>query len=128
MKTCTKCQKTKKLSEFSPHRTAGFQSWCKKCKNLHQRGKDKRDPKENRARWLRSRYDISVEDYDSMLRKQDGKCYICKKRARLVVDHNHRTGKVRRLLCPQCNQAIGLSYEDVGILKSMIDYILLHGE
>ena len=52
---------------------------------------------------------VTTEDYDRLLAAQDGGCAICgnpPKTRRLHVDHNHRTGKVRGLLCFRCNRAL----------------------
>jgi hypothetical protein len=59
-----------------------------------------------RAKLQRS-FGITVEQYDRMLRAQDGKCALCRrppKSIRLAVDHDHRTGRVRGLLCFRCNK------------------------
>ncbi len=57
---------------------------------------------------IKSRYGIIYEDYLSMHHEQEYKCKICERHASefkkgLMVDHNHKTGKVRALLCPNCN-------------------------
>ena len=52
---------------------------------------------------------VTVEDYDRLLAAQGGGCAICgnpPKTRRLDVDHDHRTGKVRGLLCHRCNRAL----------------------
>jgi hypothetical protein len=62
----------------------------------------------NAALW--ARYHITATDYDAMHKSQGGKCAICGRtnRARnLDVDHCHKTGRVRGLLCSACNRAIG---------------------
>lgn len=67
---------------------------------------------------LRHRYGIEVEHYETLLKKQRGKCAICKRppseentrpgaRPYLCIDHDHSTGEVRGLLCNDCNIAIG---------------------
>ena len=61
--------------------------------------------------WIKCKYGIVYEDYLSMHREQDYKCKICKRHADefkkgLVVDHNHKTGKVRALLCTNCNSQL----------------------
>jgi hypothetical protein len=57
-------------------------------------------------------YNITLNDYNEMFKKQEGKCSICKKHQNelkkiLYVDHDHKTGKVRGLLCKNCNVALG---------------------
>lgn len=77
---------------------------------------------------LKRAYGITVEDYNNMLDKQEGKCDICKIHQnalpkRLAVDHCHVTGKVRSLLCTSCNTTLGHTKEDLNILESLINYI-----
>jgi len=66
---------------------------------------------QQKANWLKSNYGISLEAYEAMAAGQDRRCLICGKRRPLVVDHNHRTGGVRGLLCHRCNSGLGF-YED----------------
>jgi len=61
------------------------------------------------ARELRRRFGITLEDYDRMLEAQHGVCMICgrpPKHKRLAVDHNHKTGEPRSLLCDGCNRFV----------------------
>lgn len=76
------------------------------------------------------RYGISLKEYENLLEKQNGVCAICKApntdRRRypyLHVDHCHSTGKVRGLLCPVCNKALGLFRDNTKILQRAINYI-----
>lgn len=72
-------------------------------------------------------YGITLEQYEKMYNRQKGKCAICKTyRESLVVDHDHKTGKVRHLLCHKCNLALGYVNDDTKILKSMITYLDEH--
>lgn len=76
-----------------------------------------------RERKLKNNYGITTKDYDNLVKQQNHCCLICEKYSeKLVVDHNHDTGKVRGLLCYQCNSAFGLIYEDINILVNMIKY------
>ena len=62
---------------------------------------------------------------------QNGVCAICKKSGdgkwkKLCVDHDHKTGKVRQLLCRRCNMILGQAYDDSGLLADMIAYLNRH--
>ena len=75
---------------------------------------------------LKKRYGITTQDYNNMLARQRGKCGICARYRKLVVDHNHRTGKLRGLLCSNCNTGFGLLEESPRILKRAIQYYKTH--
>lgn len=81
---------------------------------------------EQRGSRIRS-YGISVADYDEMLESQGGGCYICGigpvGRA-LDIDHDHRTGKVRGLLCSNHNRALGLLGDDPELLLAAHTYLV----
>jgi hypothetical protein len=81
---------------------------------------------------LRRSYGITLEQYDQMLRDQDGKCAICQRPeaesagGKLAVDHMHCSGRVRSLLCRQCNSAIGMLREDPDIIYAAAQYVRKH--
>jgi hypothetical protein len=81
---------------------------------------------EQRGTRIRS-YGITVEEYDEMLESQGGGCYICGVgpvgRA-LDIDHDHRTGKVRGLLCSNHNRALGLLGDDPDLLLAAHTYLV----
>ncbi len=69
-------------------------------------------------------YGISFYDYKIQLKKQSNKCYICNiKKRNLVVDHCHTTGKVRKLLCNNCNLGIGIFKENPKVLRKAAIYV-----
>lgn len=77
---------------------------------------------------LRRKYAISTYEYNEMFNLQKGCCLICGKhqselKKALSVDHDHITGKVRGLLCPHCNFAIGLFHDSIENLNSAIIYL-----
>jgi hypothetical protein len=78
------------------------------------------------------KYGITVDEFDKMRIAQNFCCALCGKhevetpRKGLCVDHNHDTGKVRKLLCESCNQALGLFYENVKTLEKAVEYLKLH--
>ena len=74
-------------------------------------------------------YNITLADYDRMFEEQDGNCKICglmEINKRLAVDHDHKTGKVRGLLCTRCNVTLGRIEENQETLWNMIEYLKEH--
>jgi hypothetical protein len=75
---------------------------------------------------LKSRYGITLEQYNAMYKAQGGKCAICEKAHRhenaLPVDHEHATGKVRGLLCHSCNRSLHW-FDDPELAKRAQDYV-----
>jgi len=89
--------------------------------------------------WLRRAYGISIDIYNDMYKAQEGCCSICKnayiavgigtKKDRgkfLCVDHDHKTRKVRELLCENCNRAVGLLQENIVVAKNLVGYLEKH--
>lgn len=76
------------------------------------------------------RYELSKEDYECLVEQQGNLCAICEQppknfdRYGLVVDHDHRTGEIRGLLCNRCNMGIGLFDDDPEKLKKAIAYVM----
>ncbi len=76
--------------------------------------------------YLKIMYGVTKEEYNKMYKKQGGVCAICRTKSKvkaLSVDHNHKTGEVRKLLCNKCNFVIGLVNEDKSILLKCIKYL-----
>jgi len=82
--------------------------------------------------YLKRNYGIILSDYNRMFEEQNGLCKICLKKGfklkptqkvLLVVDHCHKTGAVRGLLCHNCNRALGLLKDNVDTLNRCIDYL-----
>jgi hypothetical protein len=78
----------------------------------------------SRKSWIKQRYGLTVEEYEELKAKANGKCNICKKELVLHLDHNHKTGKVREFICPKCNLSIGVLEHDLFI--EYIKYLLKH--
>ncbi len=135
---------------------SGFGSNCKSChttsvvkwhtkNNKRWREANPDKAKENYNRWhennkwyrkekhkasrrfhLKKTFGISEEQYNILLKVQNGKCAICKKppnHFNLAVDHCHETGKIRGLLHSKCNAAIGLLEDNPKLLKAALDYL-----
>lgn len=134
MKQCTHCKEIKELSEFSrrKNRNNNPHSWCKACNAWQSREWTKKNPELNRIKTAKHRrkyrYGITQDEYENMVVKQNGLCYICgdEPKRGLFVDHNHETDKVRNLLCDLCNKGLGLLRERVDIMERMILYVRKH--
>lgn len=81
---------------------------------------------------LKRMYGITLDDYNVMLKYQNGVCAICygtfsgtnqHGAKKLAVDHCHETGVVRGLLCENCNRGIGMFKHRTDLLQSALDYI-----
>lgn len=72
----------------------------------------------------KSKYGISKEEYEALVLKQGSKCLICQEHCdNLRVDHDHETGEVCGLLCPNCNAGLGMFGEDPERLRAAIRYL-----
>lgn len=145
MKICSICKVEKPIEEFRFDLRNGKrlrEYCCKDCSRANHRkyaqGYRKRHPevklksvKARRAFILRTVYGINENDYERMFEIQRGRCKVCHstsrsrygKVERLHIDHDHKTGKVRGLLCHMCNGALGLLRDDATILKRIIQYL-----
>ena len=87
----------------------------------------KEHPEVVRKSYLKRTYGLTMEAYNSMLEGQDGVCAICQCEPEygknLHVDHDHNTGKIRGLLCIKCNRALGLLYDDLETVASLLEYL-----
>lgn len=79
---------------------------------------------------MKTLYGITVEDYDKMFKAQRGRCAICRTtevgqttKKNFCVDHDHKTGKVRGLLCFRCNRALGLFYDKAHVVAKAAEYL-----
>jgi hypothetical protein len=95
---------------------------------LLQNERRKNNPRQTKGYRLKYRFGIDMADYDALLEKQGGVCAVCKqedpvKGRALAVDHNHKTGKVRGLLCSKCNKGIGLFKESPELIEKAIKYL-----
>lgn len=115
----------------------GLGTYCRKCnsnKTSEWKSNNKDREKLNRRKSaLKAAYGISVDEYDSILKSQDGGCKLCNrtdtgsKRCNYFhVDHDHATGKVRGLLCNNCNRGIGYLGDSPERLVKAAEYIRSH--
>ena len=140
MKTCTKCNLEKPVSEYwksskvRKDGTVALRGYCISCgiedrvKRYHERN-GKEQQKYRSFKNLMKQYGISVEYYEQERIKQNYQCKICgahentQPHKRLYVDHCHDTGKYRGLLCNTCNTGLGMFKDNTEFLHKAIEYI-----
>lgn len=150
-KLCSKCkiQKDESCFGIKPALYDGLNLWCKTCANkasikyranltpekkakirFHQREYKNSIKGKLRGRdWAYKRkFGITLDQYNAMFQKQNGNCLICEVnqsilKYKLHIDHNHKTNKVRGLLCAECNRALGLMKDDLNIIMRAFNYI-----
>lgn len=93
-------------------------------KNYYQKNKEKLRRNAKKQQIL-TRYNLTPKDFERLLEIQNYECIICKNDFEDMpcVDHNHKTGKIRGLLCSSCNALIGMAYENIKILENTIKYL-----
>jgi|GEM_PF-1822130 len=124
LRRCSNCHQVKPLEEFGRSSRAygqGRDYRCTIC--LRER---------SRRRNIKTCYGITLEQFNQILSAQGGGCLICHsidggtrhgRKKRMAVDHCHKTGKIRGILCPRCNLAIGLFREHPGSLQRAFLYL-----
>lgn len=131
MKRCPRCKRDLPKAEFwrSSKSSDGLQGWCKTCAVAAKRERSQTaEGKRQKAGWSRrSLYGLDPADFDLMVAAQSGVCAICTQPRELHVDHDHETGRIRGLLCSNCNTALGLLGEDVDVLIAALAYLLTGG-
>ena len=105
---CAECQVIRPITDFQRVR-GGIRRVCKLCA-----------PRRNYGR-------LCGDHIEFLLKKQNGCCAICGKLMKKpCLDHNHKTGVSRELLCSNCNTGIGMFEEDVLRMEAAITYLRLH--
>jgi len=89
----------------------------------------KNNPQKIKEEKLRLKFKMSIEDYNNLLKNQNNRCGICNEKFDLKnynkpnypnVDHCHKTGKIRGILCSRCNSGLGSFHDDQSVLDSAV--------
>ena len=108
---CAGCQSWRDLEDFGKGATT-----CRACASARSHGA-----------MVAKTYGLTAEQYDDLLKRQGGKCAICRnkpKSKRLAVDHDHGTGAVRGLLCSRCNHDLmGSAWDSMAMASSLWHYM-----
>lgn len=131
------CEQIKSYEEFYKrnNRKLGVHSRCKVCikanfkKYIANRSPSKPKTQSQYKDSNLRRYGLNLEKFNAMLEKQGGSCKVCygpsMGKGTYHVDHDHKTGKVRGLLCHKCNVALGMVQDSKSHLLALINYLEL---
>ena len=148
IKRCPKCCKDKSLNEYSKDKSKadGLCFYCKVCcskyakewrtrdieasrlKEKEWRNNNRDKVRESRYKW---RYGISRSDKNQLLESQGNKCATCSRTTpggigHWHTDHDHKTGKVRGILCNRCNLVLGNVEDSEELLMNLCSYLNKH--
>lgn len=152
-KICTKCFERKPIEMFSmaTAKRGVRRSVCKACHKLwaaewwrkngkesylkhkaYQREWREKNPEKyalrQRRYHLKRKYQVTIAGFQERVLAQGGKCAICQEPSTLVVDHCHRSSRVRELLCQPCNKGLGGFRDNPRYLEAAIKYLEKHNE
>lgn len=127
MHYCPKCEQLKTRDKFPRNRAAknGLASYCKPCHNEKSKAACEKAHGSTRDYHLRRRYGLTSADVEAMIEAQGGTCATCDGKPE-HVDHDHRTGRVRGVLCFNCNQALGNVRDNIATLHQLGRYLRRH--
>ena len=118
MRTCILCKESKNETDFNKNKNGkdGLGTVCRSCNSLKMR-----------QHHLKTKYNLSPDQYEEMSKAQNHLCAICgrtrQKTKRFAVDHCHKTGALRGLLCASCNSGIGKLGDSIEMLEKAIHYL-----
>jgi hypothetical protein len=132
-KQCLKCREVKALDAFAAASAKwdGKHIWCRACTSNTRIHTPERE-RHRHGNHLKRKYGITLAEYELMVERQRGLCAICggppvkgrgAARERFNVDHCHKTGRIRGLLCSGCNRGLGYLGDTAVGLQAAVDYL-----
>lgn len=111
-----------------------YRKHTREARKIYSKSYKEKNKSEIKNSILKRHFGITLETYNELAINQNNLCLICNKpemgidkrsnkRRLLAVDHDHKTGKVRGLLCSKCNRGLGYFNDNVELLKNSINYL-----
>lgn len=80
-------------------------------------------PRKQYINYIKRKYNVTELEYIQLLKKQNGGCKICGSKKKLVIDHDHRSGLIRGIICDCCNKSLGFAKDSTETLNKLSEYI-----
>lgn len=125
VKYCRRCAHVQPREQFSIDRRYldGLQRMCKSCRKRYQREHKKKLVARGTAARRVKRFGVSSEQFAEIFGRQRGLCAICLLSPATHLDHDHKTGTVRGILCDPCNRGLGAFKDNVRAIRSASFYL-----
>ncbi|CAN5133206.1 hypothetical protein BH09PAT1_BH09PAT1_2710 [soil metagenome] len=120
IKDCIPCVRIRSLEAY--YRNPEKHKKAQKEYYLNNRESQLKKARDNE---LKKKYGLTREEYDRMLKACNHTCMVkgCGSKKNLNIDHDHKTGRIRGILCNSCNRALGLLSDSAEKLKGLMDYL-----
>lgn len=139
-KRCTSCKQYKPFTSYHKWKDGryGLALACKSCANQKSRNNHAKRMAESeeyrlkkKASYVKSRFGLSLQEYNERLATQNNQCAICKTskpKGGWALDHDHKTGSIRKFLCNICNRGLGYFNDNPEHLMQAANYLIEHSK
>lgn len=134
-KFCPQCGQIKPIEEFyteSKDKTK-YRKYCKECWKKKTLAYERNHPEVRRVYKIKANFNVTSDYIQELLEEQESLCAICNKefepsgRKGPHIDHAHKTGYIRGLLCGSCNRGLGLFYDSPDLMRRAAEYVETNG-
>lgn len=125
-KPCPRCDRVLPVDCFTKNKknASGLASWCRECVAAQRKADYKREPDRHAHYQRKHRYGLTRQQFDEFVDAHGGLCAICGDvPLKPHIDHDHKTGELRGLLCGPCNQGLGMFKDSTERLAKAIAYL-----
>lgn len=121
--------KKKQDPKWKAKHAARYKAWCDARPGIHtKRAKQYRTKNPGRfaVYEIRKRYKVSLVEAEQLFERRKQGCEVCGSKNRTAIDHCHTSGKVRGILCGNCNQTVGHAFDNPYLLRKLANYLEAH--
>ena len=132
-RSCAAAHRRKKYQENPEIFKAATTKWIAQNRERHneyKRNRYRKNPRAHKNAVLKRCYGITLEEKEALMTAQGGQCGVCRRdlTGKICVDHDHKTGKIRGILCSTCNSGLGFFGDSIEIIQKAISYLEQPGD